>query len=143
MAGMKKKRILASLSVGVFGALIGFLEGFAGTLEGIDNGRSSYYAHFTLPAGAISGFLLCFFLSIVYLRFMTNRSWQSGLGWGSLFGAIAGALSGLIIGIALIFAKVHDLWWAIPSALSGAVVGLIMSAIFGRSFLAKLTNISD
>jgi hypothetical protein len=74
---------------------------------------------------------------------MTNRSWQSGLGWGSLFGAIAGALSGLIIGIALIFAKVHDLWWAIPSALSGAVVGLIMSAIFGRSFLAKLTNISD
>lgn len=138
----KKKQIFASLLVGLLGALLGILEGQAGTLEGIDNGRSSYYAQFTLPAGIISGFLFCFFLSLVYLRFMTNHGWKStigGIGWGILFGTFAGALSGLIMGITLIFADVHDLWWAIPSAIVGAIIGLIMG-LFGRSFLSKLTE---
>jgi hypothetical protein len=135
---LEKKKILASLLVGVLGALLGVLEGLAGTLEGIDNGRGGYYAHFTLPAGVISGFLLCFFLSIVYLRFYPNRIWRSRIGWGFLFGAFAGALSGLIMGIALIFAGVHDLWWAIPSAVVGGVIGFIL-ALLGRSLLDKLT----
>jgi hypothetical protein len=136
---LKKKKILASLVVGILGALFGILEGLAGTLEGIDNGRSGYYALFTLPAGAISGFLLCFFLSMVYLRFMTNQIWRSRIGWGTLFGAFAGGLSGLIMGLALIFARVHDLFWAIPSAISGAIVGFLM-ALFGQSLLDKLTG---
>jgi hypothetical protein len=140
---LKKKKILASLLVGVLGALLGVLEGLAGTLEGIDNGRGSYYAQFSLPAGIISGFLLCFFLSIVYLWFMTNHGWKSaigGIGWGVLFGAFAGALSGLIMGITLIFAGVHDLWWAIPSGIVGAIVGLIMG-LLGRYFLNKLAGL--
>jgi fluoride ion exporter CrcB/FEX len=136
---LKKKRILASLLVGVLGALLGVPEGLAGTLEGIDNGRSGYYAHFTLPAGVISGFLLCFFLSMVYLRLYPDRIWRSRIGWGFLFGAFAGALSGLIMGIALILAGVHDLWWAIPSAVVGAIIGFIM-ALSGRSWLDKLTG---
>lgn len=139
---LKKKQILSSLIVGVLGAMLGILEGLAGTLEGIDNGRGSYYAYFTLPAGIISGFLLCFFLSLVYLRFMTTQGWKSaigGIGWGILFGAFAGALSGLIMGVALIFAGIHDLWWAIPSAIVGALMGLLMG-LFGRPFLSKLTE---
>jgi hypothetical protein len=139
---MKKKQILASLPVGVLGALLGVLEGRAGTLEGIDNGQGGYYAHFSLPAGVISGFLLCFFLSMIYLRFMTNQGWKSAIGrigWGVLFGAFAGGLSGLIMGIALIFAGVHDLWWAIPSAIVGAIMGLIIG-LLGRAFLDKLTG---
>jgi hypothetical protein len=134
---LKKKSIFASLSVGVLGALLGLLEGLAGTLEGIDNGRGGYYAHFTLPAGAISGFLLCFFLSMGFLRLMANRWWASGIGWGILFGAFAGGVSGLLMSVALIFAGVHDPWWAIPSATVGAVIGFIM-ALLGRSFLDKL-----
>jgi hypothetical protein len=132
---LKKKKILASLWVGVLGAFLGVFEGFAGTLEGIDNGRGGYYAHFTLPAAIMSGFLVCFFLSLIYLRFIR----QSRIRWGALFGAFAGAFSGLIMGSALMFARVHDLWWAILGAVSGAVVGLIMTLI-GRSFLDKLTN---
>ena len=134
------KRIVASLIVGILGALLGMLEGFAGTLEGIDNGQGGYYARFTLPAGIISGFLLCFFLSLVYLWFMKNRSWKSGLGWGTLFGAITGGLSGLVMGIALIFAGVTDLACAIPSAISGAIIGFLISALFGWYFLYKLTR---
>ena len=138
-AMLKKRSIIASLLVGVLGALLGIVEGLAGTLEGIDNGLGGYYAHFTLPAGVISGFFLCFILSMVYLRFMTHRWWGSIIGWGILFGTFAGTLSGIMMGIALIFAGVHDLWWAIPGAVVGAGFGLIMG-LLGHLFLNKLTG---
>lgn len=87
-----KRAILASLVVGVLGAAIGgFLASITATIpygDPLDYGR--------VPLGAVPGFLSCFLVSVWYLKFMKDRRWQEGVGFGTLFGALAGVIAGFI-----------------------------------------------
>ena len=80
------KRNVASLIVGIAGALIGGLIW-----------RSAY--HTIWPIGAFSGFLSCFGFSLSYSKITMQESRQNGTSLGWFFGALAGALTGLITGI--------------------------------------------
>jgi hypothetical protein len=95
----KNRKIGLSLLVGLLGGAMGFIEGEAAKWEGMDNLRGEYYGHFSVPAGVISGFLFCFLLSLLYLKFIKNR--RSRLGWGALFGLSSGGLCGLTVSYAL------------------------------------------
>ena len=123
---------------------MGAFEGLAVCWLADFGGLSGRYTRGTFAiAGIFSGLLPSFLLSTVYLRFMRNRSWQSGLGWGSLFGAFAGGVSGLLMGIT--FASAEDradilAGTAIPGVVVGAIVGVLISALFGWYFLAKVKS---
>ena len=151
---MRRNRIIASFIIGIVGALIGGYLGMA-TAELTDNpSAADYMTRFSLPSGAATGFVLCMFLSLLYLRFMEDRDWQSGLGFGPLFGALAGALSGFITGVmratgesAFAHTDVFlflgsGFFGAFLGAVCGIAFGFIISLLFGPFLIDRLTKVN-
>jgi hypothetical protein len=141
----KGRIILASIVVGLLGAVIGGLWGNHWANQPEASGIEVF-----LPAGIISGFLSCFFVSMWYLKFMQYRSWQQGILFGPLFAALAGATSAVItgisvgievgyimtgVGIGLTFILYICSFGLLIGSFSGAAVGLILSIIFGPFLL--------
>ncbi len=155
-----KRTIVASLVMGTVGAIIGGF--YAGTIPTITF-DTPYpplpYDYRLVPLGVVPGFLSCFFVSIWYLKFMQNRSWKVGLGFGPLFGALAGVISGFVILIGVdylggalmfMFGGATETWvthllaslelGAAVGAATGLVVGFLSAAIVGPLLIKSLTE---
>ena len=150
-----KKAVVASLIMGTAGAVIGGY--FAGAIPTISFDLSPY-AYRLVPFGVVPGLLSCFLVSIWYLKFMQNRSWKVGLGFGPLFGALAGVISGFVtltgvayLGGGLIFRVGVGPDWAAHllacivlgaavGTVTGLVVGFLSAAIVGPLLIKSLTE---
>ena len=125
----KNRTTIASLIVGGVGAFIAGLYGFTLWQNPQLSGK-----FISFLAAIITGFLSCFLISKLYLRFMRDKSWQRGILFGPLFAGLAGAISRAITGMTafsdtlLLGAVGGMLWVGIPT---GVAVGLISSLIFG------------
>ena len=150
--GCSMKRIIAALIVGIIGAQIG---GFLGRITSYltDNpSAAEYMARFSFPTGAITGFLVCFFLAIKYLKFMAKKNWQSGVGFGPLFGGLSGAISGFITGLLRAVGEsayshsdvlsflFSGIFGAFVGAFFGIIAGFVIALIFGPFLLDKITR---
>ena len=136
----RSKALVASLAVGLVGALIGWRLGwFLDSLGRIDNPSApgSGWA-----AGATSGFLACFVFCLLWFR-SAEYSIGSNLGLtGALFGGGAGAISGLVtIGLLAATQPPGDqlstlVFVGVPAIFVGGIIGLvcgyIVSAILRR-----------
>jgi len=149
------RRIAAGLIIGLIGALIG---GFLGVITANFFTDNPFLAEHmegrVLVTGTITGFLACFFLSLVFLKFMGQRSRQSGLVFGPLFGASAGAISGGISGVIGVVGN----WSYLSSdrtiseflsgmfagifggALVGSLTGFVLALLCGPLILVKLVK---
>ena len=150
----RNRIIMASFIVGGVGGVIAGLLGYLYFSQGI--GLPMYI----LPVGIISGFLSCFFVSIWYLKFMEDKSWQWGILFGPLFAGLAGTISGVVTIFSSMFEQIGSLPFD-PEAFPGVgrltlllgvgrlnlflgggpgvVVGLISSLTFGavRAIFAR------
>jgi hypothetical protein len=139
---------VASFVIGVIGSVIGGF--FSNSLQLITD-ASVFFNDFGFAVpGIVSGFLLCFLGSILFLSMMWNRGDKAIHRVGLLFGAVAGVLSAFI-SIILIDSLVRPGWasgedadlgssllscflFSIPS---GAVIGVIAAKII-TSFPGKI-----
>ena len=81
--------------------------------------------------GALTGFIVCFFVTIIYLRLMQNEYWDSYRTLGSLFGAFAGAVSNFVTAAydtKLTYIR-HVVDW--NDAFLFGIVGAVIGALFG------------
>ena len=124
---MKAKDIIAASAVGVIGAFLGFSIGGWWYIAG--NVKVSQFG------SAITGFVVCFLLSIWFLHIMQGKSWRRGLLLGTGFGAMAGVISGFISGGISMwsygFSVGVPLWGAITGIINGTIFGLVISAAVG------------
>jgi hypothetical protein len=88
-------------------------------------------AHIILMVAAISGFISCLGLSLVFTRIMVRRNWAGGLGLSLLFGSIAGALSGLTTGFAMTYFGfgMEDIDELVFTSAFGAGVGISVGVL--------------
>jgi len=126
---------VASLIVGGIGALIG----------GLLAGNWTELIRATLPAGIITGFLSCFFISKWCLNFMEYKEPGWGILFGSLFGGLAGAISGVITGVVLGFAAMSILQAGyvqnlLGNPLNSGMCGLVIGGLIGLAigFISSL-----
>jgi hypothetical protein len=125
---LSKKTIIASLWVGITGALSGW---FQGSVE-----EFPYMVLMSYQiTGTISGFIICGLISLGYLWFMRDIHWKRGFIWGVLAGALAGFLTGMIIDIIAVktFAMVSAI---IP----GIIVASLIYLIFKPRFVEQPTD---
>jgi hypothetical protein len=140
-----KRKIIASLIMAAFGAIIGGYYAGVTTMITFDN---AVYSYGLVPIGGVIGFLTCFLVSIWYLKFMQNRSWKAGLFFGPLFGALAGMTSGVVTLIGINY--LHN-WLAtsllsslvvggVVGAITGVIIGFLSAAILGARLLKSITE---
>ena len=104
-----KRRVIASIIVGLFGAVIGALGGSLGTYAAEGDGPEALsLATAAMLIAAVISFVVCFLLSVSYLKVIENRSWVTGLWLGPLTGGLAGAISGFVSGFTLSIGVWHE-----------------------------------
>ena len=132
-----KRRVIASIIVGLFGAVIGASGGSLGTYAAEGEEPESLLATAAMLIAAVISFVVCFLLSVSYLKVIENRSWVTGLWLGPLSGGLAGAISGFVSGFALSIGVWHESlsyspgMFGVPLWSTGVQFGLFMGLASG------------
>jgi uncharacterized membrane protein len=111
---------IAAIAGAVFGGLWG--EVWGNPIDGLTA------KHITLPAGIISGFLACFAMSVIYIRYLEKKGQNFRFSLGALFGTLAGMISGAVTGASMAFAEPFR---SVPTLLGSILLMLIIGTIWG------------
>jgi len=120
----RKSSYILTFIAAVAGAVIGGLWGevWGNPLDGLTA------KYITLPAGIVSGFLACFAMSVVYMRYLEKKGQNFRFSLGALYGTLAGLISGAVTGAGMAFAEPIR---SIPALLGSIILMLIIGAVWG------------
>jgi hypothetical protein len=150
---MNKRKIAASIVVGLIGAITGgFCSLVCGGIWAAN--QTDYLVAITLIPGAVSGFISCFAYSLLYLVKAKGRDLsrnKSGYpGWwsvrgGGTYGTLAGATAGLVTGIIMVVAAslIEASYLGMGTLLTFAIIGAIIGALVGKSIGTAITHVFE
>lgn len=139
----KWHKLIYSLLIGGIGGIIASF--FTLVIIGI----TEYGNEWVLLSALVVGFIICFLISLVYLKAMKDKTHFYRILFGGIFGLLVGGiLSFLIWHIDTYIMEKHfdafmseDLiWFVIVGSIIGAIIGVNITREFGKKYLDRLTG---